>query len=104
MTAAKEKNSLQFMARIVALLLLLAAIAAPAQARSAAENRAGEKSATNAALLLFQPLQLLEIHQVKTLLQRYDASGNTFTKKECNGGDYYPCNLTDQALRETPPA
>jgi hypothetical protein len=78
MPAAKEKISFQLVARFMALLLLLAATAASAQARSAAENRVWKKSAPITESLLSQPLQLLELHQVKAPLGWYDASGDTF--------------------------
>ena len=78
MPAAKEKISFQLVARFMALLLFLAAIAASAQARSAAENRVWKKSSPITESLLSQPLQLLELHQVKAPVRWYDASGYTF--------------------------
>jgi hypothetical protein len=86
MAAAKEKNCFQFAARFTALLLLLAAIAAPAQAACATENRVWGKSAVQKELLLSQPLQLLELHQVKAPSEWYDASDYTLTKKESSDG------------------
>jgi len=47
MPAAKEKISFQLVARFMALLLLLAATAALAQARSAVENRVWQKINAN---------------------------------------------------------
>jgi len=67
------------------LLLLLAAIAAPAQARCKPENRVWQKSAQNTESLLSPPPQLLELHWVKALPQRYDTSDDSFTWKERSG-------------------
>ncbi len=78
MPAAKEKIGFQLVARVMALLLLLAALTAPAQARSAAENRVWQKSTSNTESLHSQPLQLLEPHQVKAPVGWYDASDDTF--------------------------
>ena len=88
MAAAKEKTS-WLVARLLALLLLLAALAAPAQARSAAENRVWQKSAPDTESLNSQPLQLLNLHQVKAPVGWYDASGDTFAaESEAEGGVY----------------
>jgi hypothetical protein len=84
MAAAKEKTCL-IVTRVVALLFLLAATVASAHASSATENRASKKSALPTESLHSQPLQLLELHQVKALVRWYDASGYTFTKKESSG-------------------
>jgi hypothetical protein len=81
MPAAKEKT-FGVVARVTALLLLLAALTASAQASSAPENPVWQKSAPNTESLLSQPLQLLEPHQVKARLRWYDASNYAFTRKE----------------------
>jgi hypothetical protein len=80
--AAKEKTCFGVAARFMALLLLLAATAAPARASDATENRVWKKSAQNTESLHSQLLQLLELHQVKATSKRYDASDYTLTKKE----------------------
>jgi hypothetical protein len=93
MTAAKEKNHLWFAARVIPLLFLLAAIAASEQARSTAENRVWQKSSRNTKSLLSQPLQLLELHQVKATAGWYDASDYTLTEKESSDALRYTCGL-----------
>jgi hypothetical protein len=80
MPAAEEKIRFQLVARVMALLLLLAATAASAQAPSSPRNCAWEKSALPKESLPSQSLQLLELHQVKAPVRWYDASG--YTKKE----------------------
>jgi hypothetical protein len=79
MASSQESTGSRLMARPAALLLLLAALAAPAQARSAPENRAGEKSAQNAELFLSPTPQLLELQREKATARWYDASGDSFT-------------------------
>jgi len=79
MASSQESTGSRLMARAAALLLLLAALAAPAQARSALENRAGEKSAQNAELLPSPTPQLLELQREKATARWYDASGDSFT-------------------------
>jgi hypothetical protein len=78
--AASQKNmgSRPMAHAFALLLLLLAAVAAPAQARSAPENRAGEKSAQNAELLLSPTPQLLELQWGNDPPQQYDAPGDSF--------------------------
>ena len=68
-----------------ALLLLLAALAAPAPARSTPENRTEEKSARNAEWLRSPTAEMPEIHWGKALTTQYDASGDSFTAKERSG-------------------
>jgi hypothetical protein len=72
---AKEKRFPSLLARFTALLLLFVAIATPAQAFGTAENRAGEKSFPRSESPFAQPLQLLELHQVKTSVRWFDVSG-----------------------------
>jgi hypothetical protein len=60
------------------LLLLLAAVAAPAQASSEPENRAGEKSAQTAESLLSSTPQLLELQWGNAPPRQYDAPGDSF--------------------------
>jgi hypothetical protein len=81
MAAAKEKTCL-IITRAVALLFLLAATAASAHASSATENRASKKSALPTESIHSQPLQLLELHQVKAPVRWYDASGYTFAAED----------------------
>jgi hypothetical protein len=81
MASSQESTGSRLMARPAALLLLLAALAAPAQARSAPENRAGEKSAQNTELLLSPTPQLLELQREKVTARWYDASGDSFAPK-----------------------
>lgn len=64
------------------LLLLLAAVVAPALARSTAENRIEEKSARNAEWLRFPTQEMPEIHWGKALTTQYDTSGDSFTEEE----------------------
>jgi hypothetical protein len=79
MAASQECTGSRLTACTLALLLLLlAALAAPAQASSTAENRAGEKSAQNAELLLSPTPQLLELQWGNAPPRRYDASGDSF--------------------------
>jgi hypothetical protein len=82
--AAKEQPGSRLTARVPALplLLLLAAIAAPAQARSEPENYAGEKPAQTTESLLSPKPQLLELQQENAAARWYDTSGDSFTEKE----------------------
>jgi len=86
MAAAKEKTGFRLAAYVVAahvlaLLLLLAALAAPAQAHTTPKNRAWQKSTPATKSLLSQPPQLLAPHQVKAPPRQYDASGDTIGSK-----------------------
>jgi hypothetical protein len=83
MAAVNQQPGPQPRARIPALplLLLLAALAATAQARSTPENRAGEKSARNAEPLLSPMQEMPEKHWGKALLSQYDTSGDSFAPK-----------------------
>jgi hypothetical protein len=85
MAASQESTGSRLTARTLALLLLLlAALAAPAQARSAPENRAGEKSAQNPESSHSWTPQLLESQRGNEPPRRYDASGDSFAWKERN--------------------
>jgi hypothetical protein len=86
MAPSQASTVSRLMARPTALLLLLAALAAPAQARSALENRAGEKSARNPELLHSPTPQLLELQREKVTARWYDASGDSFAPS--NGAKY----------------
>jgi hypothetical protein len=81
MTAAKEKTGFRLAAHALLLLLLLAAVTVPAQAGIAPQNRAGQKSAANAAALLPARPQLLESQWGNNSAQRYDAPGDSFAPK-----------------------
>jgi hypothetical protein len=86
MAASHENTGSRLMARAPALLLLLlAAVAAPAQARSTPENRAGEKSAQNTELSFSPTPKTLELQRENATAQRYDVSGDSFTEKERSG-------------------
>jgi len=86
MAAPHPNPGSRFAAPLPALLLLLAAIAAPTQARGTPETRAGEKSAQNSEPLLSQAPQLLDFHREKATARRYDASGDSFAPKNAFEG------------------
>jgi hypothetical protein len=85
MAVSHENTGSRLMARAPVLLLLLAALAAPAKARSTPENRIGEKSAQNTELHLSRPLQTLELERGKASPRWYDVSDDSFTWKERSG-------------------
>jgi hypothetical protein len=87
MTAAKRQPGSRLMTCIPALplLLLLAAQAAPAEARGEPQNRTGGKSAQNTELHRPQSLQTLEMQRENALLSQYDTPGDSITEKERSG-------------------
>jgi len=103
MAAAKEKIGSRLAAHVIAahvlaLLLLLAALAAPAQAHSTLKNRAWQKSTQDTKSLLSQPPQLLAPHQVKAPPQWYDAPGATIAYDNAGrrtGETWYDTGVAD---------
>ena len=81
MAASHPNTGSRIAAPLPALLLLLAAIAASAQAASTPENRTGEKSAQSSKPLLSQTPQTPGLRWEKALTRRYDTSGDSFAPK-----------------------
>ena len=81
MAASHPNTGSRIAAPLPALLLLLAAIAASAQAGTIPENRTGEKSTQSSKPLLSQTPQTPGLHWEKALTRRYDTSGDSFTTK-----------------------